>query len=73
MKLELTDKEVDVLKETLDIALSELRMEIADTDKKDFRDMLKDKKQVLIGIVDRLGEAVEAESGVPEREPELRR
>jgi ATP-dependent Lon protease len=69
MKFELTGREADVLKETLDVALSELRMEIADTDKKDFRDMLKEKKQLLIGIVDRLDEA---RSGREAREPELR-
>jgi hypothetical protein len=57
VRLELSSQEIDVLQETLEIALSELRMEIADTDKKEFRDMLKGKKMILMAIVDRLSRA----------------
>lgn len=55
VRLELTEPEVDVLKEVLEYALSELRMEIADTDRKDFREQLKAQKEALTGILERLG------------------
>lgn len=57
MRLELDDEQREVLAETLDSFLSDLRMEIADTDRMSFRDMLKRKKAVLTGLLDTLREA----------------
>lgn len=54
IKLELTQDEALVLKEILETCVSDLRMEIADTDSKDFRDMLKGKKSILNRIVELL-------------------
>ncbi len=54
MKLDLSNQETEVLSEALQIYLSELRAEIGNTDKKDFREGLKAKKEVLRGIQDRL-------------------
>jgi len=53
-RLELSEEEVRTLAQVLDYALSELRMEIADTDRKDFREGLKAQKQTLASILDRL-------------------
>jgi len=47
MQFELTPEEIEMLNEILTSYLSDLRMEIADTDSKDFRDELK-KKEVLL-------------------------
>jgi hypothetical protein len=53
-RLELTSEEAYVLRETLQGYLSDLRMEIADTDRKDFRDQLKHRREVLERITDAL-------------------
>ena len=53
-RLELTSEEAYVLRETLESYLSDLRMEIADTDRKDFRDQLKHRKELLERITDAL-------------------
>ncbi len=53
-RLELSEEEVRTLVQVLDYALSELRMEIADTDRKDFRERLKAEKQTLSAILERL-------------------
>ncbi|WP_025321837.1 hypothetical protein [Deferrisoma camini] len=53
-RLELSEEEVRTLVQVLDYALSELRMEIADTDRKDFREGLKAEKQTLSAILERL-------------------
>lgn len=45
--IELSREQAEVLAQTLDSYLSDLRMEIADTDLKDFRDMLKHRKALL--------------------------
>jgi len=50
IRLELTDAEAAILRETLEQVLQELSHEIADTDSKDFRDGLKDKRTVLVKI-----------------------
>ncbi|MGD8428247.1 MAG: hypothetical protein PVH63_11500 [Balneolaceae bacterium] len=47
IKLDLTESEQSILKEILENTLSDLRMEIADTDKFDFRETLKEKKRIL--------------------------
>jgi hypothetical protein len=54
MMIELTSEEVKVLQETLTGEISELGMEIADTDRKDFRDGLKKRKALLLGLVEKL-------------------
>ena len=54
--LELTKPAAEVLRDTLEWYLSELRVEIAGTDRKAFRDTLKANKRLLIGIADQLGE-----------------
>lgn len=47
VKLQLRTKEKEILVEILNGALSDLRFEIADTEKKEFRDGLKTKEEVL--------------------------
>jgi hypothetical protein len=54
IQLDLSDEEVQVLKEVLETAHSDLRMQIADTDRKDFRDMLKARKAVIAKVLDGL-------------------
>jgi hypothetical protein len=49
--LELTEAERQMLEEVLDSYLSDLRMEIADTDRLDFRTMLKERKQVIAKVL----------------------
>jgi hypothetical protein len=44
-----------VLREILENDLSDLRMEMADTDRKDFRDMLARRKAVLGKVIEALG------------------
>jgi hypothetical protein len=56
-QLELDAHEAAVLKEALESATSDLGYEIANTDKKDFRDKLKEKKAVLQRLVAQLGGA----------------
>jgi len=48
IQLDLTNDEVQVLIEVLESYTSDLRMEIADTDNKDFRDMLKRRKAIIM-------------------------
>ncbi len=55
IQLDLTDEEVEILKELLESAHSDLRMEIVGTDRKDFRDMLKGRKAVLAKALEALG------------------
>ncbi len=47
IQLDLGDEERQILLEVLETALSDLRMEIADTDSMDFREMLKGRKEVI--------------------------
>jgi hypothetical protein len=56
LELDLTEHEREVLVEILESAHSDLRMEIANTDLKDFRDMLKGRKAVLAKVLDALRE-----------------
>lgn len=51
LELELSEEERRILEEVLDAAVSDLRMEIADTDSYDFRQMLKGRKQTLIKVL----------------------
>ena len=52
--LNLTTEERDILTFVLKSYLSDLRMEIADTDRMAFRDMLKQRKAVLLKALDAL-------------------
>lgn len=47
IQLDLTVKEREILIEILEGDLSDLRMEIANTDRQDFRDMLKTRKAAI--------------------------
>lgn len=47
MQLTLAEDEVEILRDALTEYLSDLRMEIADTDQMDFREGLKQEKRVL--------------------------
>ncbi len=54
IRLDLTTAEREILIEVLDGYLSDLRMEISDTDRKDFRDGLKERKTVVMKAIDSL-------------------
>lgn len=54
VSINITEDEAKVLHTVIDSYLSDLRMEIADTDRKDFREMLKHRKQVLIKVLGEL-------------------
>ncbi len=55
IQLDLSDEERRTLLEMVETLLSDLRMEIADTDRKDFRDMLKGRKAILVKLIEALG------------------
>lgn len=52
--LSLTSEEQQLLVEVLDATVSDLGMEIADTDQKDYREGLKKRKMVLMKILQSL-------------------
>ena len=52
--LKLTNEEAEDLKEVLTSYVSDLRMEIADTDQYDFREGLKQRKKFLNDLISRL-------------------
>jgi hypothetical protein len=54
IQLDLKKEEQDILIEVLDICISDLRMEIADTDKMDFRESLRQRKNVLKKVLESL-------------------
>ena len=54
IQLDINPQEQEILKEALESYLSDLRMEIADTDKQDYRDKLKHRKDVLNKVVEAL-------------------
>ncbi len=56
-RLELTPEESDLLRQALETYLSDLRMEIADTDRMDFREALKRQEVALRGVADRIAAA----------------
>ncbi|MDX1624861.1 MAG: hypothetical protein R3199_12880 [Gemmatimonadota bacterium] len=55
IRLDLSDQEQEILVTVLDSYLSDLRMEIANTDKKDYREMLKERKAVIRKTLEALG------------------
>ena len=58
-QIELTQIEIDMLREILKKALSELSLEIAFSDRKDFREFLKKRKEFMEDFIQRLeGEVV---------------
>lgn len=59
IRIELQPDEAEVLAAALESYLSDLRMEIADTDSMDFRENLKAKKRVLRSIVTMIERAQE--------------
>ena len=54
IQLELSDAEVAVVGEVFEHYLSDLRMEIADTDRADFRQGLKDRKELIQSVLERV-------------------
>ena len=54
-QLTLTDEEAGTLRRVLEEYVSDLRMEIADTDSMDFRDQLKQEEAFLKGLIEQLG------------------
>ncbi len=57
INLDLTKEENDILATVLESYLSDLRMEIADTDSMDFRESLKKRKGVLNKVLETLQRA----------------
>jgi hypothetical protein len=51
IRLELTDDDAKVLKNALESYLSDLRMEVADTDRQNFRDELKQEETTIKKIL----------------------
>ncbi len=54
VQLDLSTEEKTVLVEVLTTCISNLRMEICDTDRKDFREEIKERKELLMKVVDAL-------------------
>jgi hypothetical protein len=53
-RLELTNQEATLLAQALETYLSDLRMEIADTDRHEFREELKRQEEALRSLMERL-------------------
>ena len=58
--LDLDEREREILGVVLRSYLSDLRMEIADTDRQDFRDMLKERKVVISKVLAAMGQALDS-------------
>ena len=52
--LELNPEEIQLLEEILEFDLSDLRMEIVDTDRLEFKNALKHRKDIMLNILKRL-------------------
>ncbi|MGH7544161.1 MAG: hypothetical protein ACREK7_09500 [Gemmatimonadota bacterium] len=59
IELDLDDHEREILGTVLRSYLSDLRMEIADTDRQDFRDMLKERKAVIGKVLAAMGQPLD--------------
>ena len=57
IQLDLNQQDTEVLADVLESYLSDLRMEIADTDLQEYREGLKSRKEVLIKVLDELKES----------------
>jgi hypothetical protein len=55
VQIMLTDTDAATLKKALETYLSDLRMEVADTDAQDFREGLKQEESVITRLVGQLG------------------
>lgn len=55
---ELNEEEAKVLENVLDRYLMHLEVEIVKTEKKDFKEALKERKKVLVGIAEKLKEKI---------------
>lgn len=55
MNVDISEDEAAVLREALQSAVSDLRMEIADTEDQGFREELKTRVRILTGLIERLG------------------
>jgi hypothetical protein len=71
-KLELSVEERDVLTDTLQIYLSNLSYEIANTDSMDFRDGLKHKREILSNILSMLQTNAQIRSAISAPRSSLR-
>jgi len=60
IEIELTPKEIEIFRDVLENFISDLRMEITDTDKQDYRESLKAKKNMIVKIKQKLEATVEA-------------
>lgn len=56
IQLDLNQQDAEVLADTLENYLSDLRMEISATDLQDYREGLKSRKDVLVKVLDELKE-----------------
>jgi hypothetical protein len=54
LQLDLNQEETTILRQVLEDYLSDLRMEIVDTENQDFREMLKRRKNALTKVVEML-------------------
>lgn len=64
IQLDLTSDEQETIAAVLENYLSDLRMEIANTDSMDFRDMLKERKRVVQKVLDEVQSGSAGESGI---------
>ncbi len=62
LRVDLMPDEIVILRDVLANDLSDLRMEIADTDRLDFRERLKARKAVLTKVLDAIGGLTTAET-----------
>lgn len=58
--IDLTPKEVEMLRDIVARYLSDLRVEIADTDDKEFRQFLEGRKDFMQDLIQRLGSHISA-------------
>jgi hypothetical protein len=65
LTLELSDSEQALLRDVLETAVSEMGTEISGTDSKDFRDDLKDRREVLLKVIAALGGGHGATGEIP--------
>jgi hypothetical protein len=58
--LELSPEELEILSEELQSKLSEMELEVAHTDTRDFKELLKKRQEVLVRILAKLSKAAVA-------------
>ncbi len=56
LEIDMSKEEKEILTSTLEKYLSELRMEIVDTDAEEYRDKLKEEKRVIYRFLEKLEE-----------------